>query len=724
MGCETIFVPLGEADGVCVVIAEERGGYVLGQDSDFAILVAEGGKGRGYVPFESTSWFVREEEVQETEEAFEEETDEPKMEAGEDTEKTGSVSGTCSQQGQQGLKPDKGFTTVVNRKRPYDDRNARQSKLLPPPDVRNPTLSLVVYPPSALRQRLRLPATVLPLFGALVGNDFTPPQAALHFFESTLSLGQRIEKVARVLREQLFSPNANKSGSAGDDAVDLVSRVIKKLTVRDFNTESERHALADAIVEATLQYTLPTMGKCCSRFPFCGNLDTGCRAELGLSEAVERYSDAHKRGELRGVRHAFLFPDSVVPYQVMEDPSKASIKLGKLCAVRKAAWEIADEAVGLRFARSDKEEDQQPDVSAEAGKEETTSEATVVDDTVPKVEAVDGGQPEVVTETSTTTTPRNQRTVIEYVRSSNRIIARECHLDEPEQIDGETKIRCLQPLEDRLNTYLEVMQCNIPSVCALPIHYQPLVAIIRFCLSETRETWRQMELKGILRATIGTYAAWKRDQRGDCPTKEESTIRYPYLTSRKAQIVAYIQAVMTDAHILAESLLLSNHPTCKDSRGDIDITHLRTYVFYSGSVLHLFLSGEEPGGWKWGQEEQDAFDTCLPVIAEGLETKILGWAESHPEAQDGGAAIWRRGGPKLQPAQESKQQTQQHATEASDSRSTTQATHATSSSSTTATANGNGNGKRGSRADTGNWRDARTKPQSGRFDLLNGMTSP
>lgn len=647
MGIETLFVPLGEADGVCVVMAEQRGGFVLGQDSDFVILVGEGGKGRGYVPFEMISWYESEDQEE---------------------------SGTGLSTNQTDARLDPGFTTVSNR-RGHHGRQTRESPLLPPLDARRPILSLTVYPPAALRQRLRLPSNVLPLFGALVGNDYTPPQAASHFFEPSLSLGQRIEKVARVLREQLFIPNAQKTGnSAGDHAVDLVWRVIKKMLVRDFYTETEGRALADAIVEATLQYTLPTLGQCCPRYPFCGSLDTGCRAELGLPESVEWYSDAHSRGELRGVRHAFLFPDSVIPYQVMEDPSKASIKLQRLCRVRKAAWEIADEAVGLRFGRAKHEE-------MEADGDEK-SETTLVEQ--------DDGEARDKKEVSPAAGP--SRTVVEYVRSSNRIIARDVQLDaaSPE----EQRPRCLRPLEERLQLYLEAMGCSIPSVTSLPVHLQPLVAIIRFCIADTREPWRHTEVEAVLRACIGTYASWQREKNGDAPTKKEMTIEYPFLTNRKAQIVAYLQAVMTDAHILAESLLLSDHASCTDSRSDIDVTHLRTYVFYNGSALHLFLSAQEPQGWKWSPKEQEAFDRCLSAITEGLEDRILGF-------NDGRA-------PNQQTEMSSKRPLPQREI---DTRSTQLKTNS-----------GYVGGKPSRAEEFGNWRKGRPAQGAGRFDLLGSMT--
>jgi hypothetical protein len=635
VGAKSHFVPIGEADGVCAVLAERLGGYLMGQDSDFAILMGEGGRSKGYVPFDMMSWFP----------GPEEDVGDPAT-GGEDV--------------------DSEFTPVSNGRQ---QRRIRESSLLPPSDYRNPILNLVIYPPSALRTRLRLPSNVLPLFASLCGTDYTPPQASFHFFEPTLKLVQRIEKVARVLREQLYSPSAPKARTAGDHAADLVARVIKKLLVRDFQTEGEGRMLVDAIVDATLQYTLPTLSRCCEHHPFCGVLDIGCQSESveGVKTGVKEYAEANTRGEFKGTRHAYLYPGMVHLNQVLEDPNRASIKLQGLVQVRKSAWEIVDEVMVLRFVSPEAgegseeekvtvemdgvEQGTEKDVKAKLAEDDIMddrSERTLVEDDYERL----GGNgmsttsmtdTDILLSSSTGSEPESkspQRIVTEYVRSSNRIIAHSIHLATP----SSDAPRALQPLSHRLSIYLSALQANTPLISSLPLPFQPIIAIIRFCIidspssssSSTKDAWRAAEVTALLQACLGTYFSWQREERGDCPTKQETTTDYPFLTNRNAQLAAHLQAVMTDSHLLAEALLLSGSDTDKGSESEL--THLRTYKFYSGSTIHRFLQKLKPEGWKWSQANQEIYELCLSALVEGIEDRIIGWnVEVHAPTTDADA---------------------------------------------------------------------------------------
>jgi hypothetical protein len=609
----THFVPLGEADGVCAVLAERLGGYVMGQDSDFVILMGEGG-GRGYVPSDGLSWF---------EGQTEEDDHEGPSTGGEE------------------------FTTVSNTK----IRRSRESPLLPPPDYTNPTLNLTYYPPSALRVRLRIPSTVLPLFASLCGTDYTPASAAYHFFEPSQNLVSRIEKVARILREQLYSPNVNKVGTAGDHAADLVTRVIKKLLVRPFYMESEGAALVDAIVDSTLQYTLPTLGRCCEYTPFCGVLDEGCQSESvdGVGEGIKRFSKASERGEFRAARQGYFFPGSVFPYQVLEDPGRGSLKAGGLIGVRKVAWEILDEALGLRFIQPDLEPEPAlpttvvSGVDGGQGSEDTAdlenpesnpqpgmiidegSQTTLAESESSKENQVDSTtDAEIPAEMdidlqSNSTTPT--RIVTEYIRSSNRITPHTIALDPP---TNPTTPRALQPLQDRLRTYLTPFQAETPLISSLPTQFQPIIAIIRFCILDSatwagyEQSWRSSEIEGVLKSCLRTYAQWVREANGDVPSKKELEMTYPILTSRNAQICSHLKATMTDSLVLAEALLLSDH--------DGGLTHLQIYKFYSGQTLHTFLNKQIPEGWKWRESDQAMYEQCWEALVDGIQDKIVGFS--------------------------------------------------------------------------------------------------
>jgi len=604
----------------------------MGQDSDFVILMGEGGRGKGYVPFDGLSW-------------FEGEVERPY---------NAKVDASESQEGEDGDE----FTTVSNTK----IRRSRESPLLPPSDYSNPTINLTVYPPSALRTRLRIPANVLPLFASLCGTDYTPPQAAYHFFEPSQNLVPRIEKVARVLREQLYSPNVQSKGTAGDHAADLVSRVIKKLLVRPFYTESEGHALVDAIVDSTLQYTLPTLGRCCEYHPFCGALDQdrGCQSESpeGVAEGVRALSKASGRGEFRSARQGYFYPASVFPYQVLEDPGRGSLKAQGLVGVRKLAWEILDEVLGLRFEPDlgepsdtinvigqdcdqidtdiegeEMEKDESRPESMDSKEVDGMSQSTLVE-----VEAVDTGSKtpiEIEIDIDIHLQSRQNRTMTEYIRSSNRITPHTITLDPPT-----STIRALEPLQNRLKTYLTPLHSNTPSVNALPTYLQPIVAIIRSCIHDSsnwpghEQSWRFDEIQAILQACLGSYAQWEREGKGDVPSKKELEMTYPLLSGRNAQLVAHLQATMTDSLILAESLLLSNSKSSADNDNDNDnddqrrnviLTHMQVFKFYSGQILHTFLNKSVPEGWKWRESDQAIYDLCWTAIVDGIEDKIVGF---------------------------------------------------------------------------------------------------
>jgi len=630
MEIKSHFVPLGEADGVCAVLAERMGAYVMGQDSDLVILMGEGG-GRGYVPFDGLSWF----------EGSTEKNDDEVPSAGDE------------------------FTTVSNTK----IRRSRESPLLPPSDYTNPTLNLMYYPPSALRVRLRIPSTVLPLFASLCGTDYTPLSAAYHFFEPSQNLVSRIEKVARILREQLYSPSANKVGTAGDHAADLVTRVIKKLLVRPFYTESEGAALVDAIVDSTLQYTLPTLGRCCGYHPFCGALDQGCQSESveGVDEGIKRFSKASEKGEFRAARQGYFYPGSVFPYQVLEDPGRGSLKAGGLMGVRKLAWEILDDVLGLRFVQPESEpemeeatsaplaqsvnggegsadmtdpekpeSDSQRGTSLDEGSQNTVveSESSKGDDIDPSTDADTPAETDIDLQSNTTTPTR---IVTEYIRSSNRVTPHTITLDPP---TSPTTPRALQPLQDRLRTYLTPFQANTPLITSLPTQYQPIIAIIRFCILDSatwvghEQSWRSSEIEAVLKSCLGTYAQWNREANGDVPSKKELEMTYPVLNSRNAQICSHLQATMTDSLVLAEALLLSDN--------DVGLTHLQVYKFYSGQILHTFLNKQIPEGWKWRESDQETYDICWEALVDGIQDKIVGFTSTTttatvPHESEGGA---------------------------------------------------------------------------------------
>jgi hypothetical protein len=102
------FVPEGEADAAVVAVAQRRGAYILGNDSDFAILSAGAPNVRGYIPTEGVQWGRR-----------------------------------------STLIPPKSWTNWTN-----------------------PAVHVVVYSTPALCKHLGVPSNTLAVLSSLVGNDY------------------------------------------------------------------------------------------------------------------------------------------------------------------------------------------------------------------------------------------------------------------------------------------------------------------------------------------------------------------------------------------------------------------------------------------------------------------------------------------------------------------------------------------------------------------------
>jgi len=605
---KTQFVPLGEADGVCVTLADRLGGYVIGQDSDFFILAGGAGlssKLRGYCPIEMMWWI----------------------------------------DGELGLQPEpssasSGWSTAFSRRGPSQ---SRQSTFLPPAHFVKPQLVLTAFAPQGLRARLRLPASVLPLFASLCGNDYTPRSAAEYLFESGFTPVQKIEKVARILREQIFSPRSTptKSGSAGDHAVELVKKVIRKLSSRPFVNDQALQDLVDAVIEATFQYILPPSGECCSTYPFCGELDElGCQSnssQMKHGTAREAYAAAQRRGLVNGIIHAWLYPYRVYLWSVLEDPSGPSLKASRgLQEVRRKAWEIAEEGLGgLRWPASPEEEPEaagkvaDPSTRLDADTSEGTLVPTGASSEADTVVDGDSSDPE---ESRKPGTLKLSRSITEYVRqgSSVGIVPHQIELAvrEPQEIPT-----CLQPLEVRLRAYLVPLQSDIPSIVSLPPHLHPAIATIRFCILTARTgRWRRSEVEAVLKSCIGCFAAWQKDFYTSKTRRDGDDGAFPILTNRNCGLVAQLGATMTDAHLLAQALLLL--PDTPDERGEgPGLTHLIPFVFISGVVLHTLLSGDEPVSssvWRWTETEQETYETCFAAMTDGIEDVIVGWTRTPP----------------------------------------------------------------------------------------------
>lgn len=250
-----------EGDPYAVALAGRLHAYVAGRDSDFLVLNSEGYQ--GYIPLDEMAWSA-------TPPAF---SRDPSMSTG------GSVYSE-SAFGDAEEEDAGGFRTVrsaKSRKRAVASQHAGTGLI--PPDVAelaDATLSLAftVYTPTVLAAHLELPVSLLPLLGALVGNDFTgapkDEQGGVSgkqdlqrlFFERRLTPVQRITRAAGALRGILAAafPVAQKKkrGKPVGSVIELIDAAVSALLLRaDGLAVGEREAVVERVVEATLQYALP-----------------------------------------------------------------------------------------------------------------------------------------------------------------------------------------------------------------------------------------------------------------------------------------------------------------------------------------------------------------------------------------------------------------------------------------------------------------------------------
>ncbi|TFY65428.1 hypothetical protein EVG20_g5592 [Dentipellis fragilis] len=221
-----------EGDPFSVELAGRVGGYVTGNDSDFLVLNMDGYA--GYIPMDEIVWTTLQD------------------------------SQTSS------LVDDDGFTVARRSKgaKAAVDTRSSEHGLLVPDGSGELSVTCTVYKPSALAAHFKLPISLLPLLGALVGNDFIADRRDMHdlFFERGLTLSQRITRVATALQTNLAAivgapkrrPKQQITG-----VMDLIGLTVDSLLVRPASTmaSGEREAIIEKIAEATLQYALPKYNK-------------------------------------------------------------------------------------------------------------------------------------------------------------------------------------------------------------------------------------------------------------------------------------------------------------------------------------------------------------------------------------------------------------------------------------------------------------------------------
>ncbi|ORX34024.1 hypothetical protein BD324DRAFT_638071 [Kockovaella imperatae] len=610
---KTHFTPFGEADGIIVAIANDLGGYVLGQDSDFLIFMAGPGAEnvRGYCPLDFVEW--RDKSPPST----------PKVDAEE--------------------------WTVASSKKALGSH--RQTPLLPPSNAVSPILTLGVVSATAFRQRFRLPPSHFALLASIVGNDYTPQHFSNKLFASRYNAGkgsEKIELVARIIREAHFGPSAVKErqASAGDQAVFLITKVIGRLCSESglHTHQSTISDMVNTIIDATLQYVLPSTVACCEAYPFCGQTShTGCRSEQSISAAQKAYAHAQQVGRIASVVNWYLSPDRLYLLTGLEDPSEPSYaNTDRNRNIRQRAYRIVEHGLGDfcwpdpteaeiaavkedRAAREllivdaeDESSGSETDLSLDA--KPASEGQTMVDDEHDAKDLLDGEAVDVVVPPS--------RTLTEYTRqgSTFKLVGQQVPL--PPRPEGRPD--ALHPLDFRIQRFLELIECASPKISGLPRQYHPLAVSIRLCVLDAYDrsgikgsgSWRRSEVEAVLRACIGTFAGWQRDSKVDRSKHDSDEGQYPVLETRSSKIVGQLTVAMSVCHWLAQALLLVPDADCATP-----LTHLTPFMFLSGVALHSCLAKVDPPpstGWLWSVKEDVVYGQCLDAVLHDLDDKIIG----------------------------------------------------------------------------------------------------
>ena len=223
----TLYFADREADAFAVALAGRLGAYVIAQDSDFVVLNSAGYL--GYIPLDDMQW---------------------------STEPAGMTARQQQQQQQQQQQGDD-FVPVV--KRGLSKRSSTSPRGVVPPDG-YVSLSVAVYTPTLLAKSLKMTVTLLPLVGAIVGNDYGSSHQP-YLFDRKLTPVQRITHTTTTLASilhKLDRPTRKAGTKAPKNVLDLIRTTVNQMLVRPSATASgEIDRIVDGIVESALQYAIP-----------------------------------------------------------------------------------------------------------------------------------------------------------------------------------------------------------------------------------------------------------------------------------------------------------------------------------------------------------------------------------------------------------------------------------------------------------------------------------
>lgn len=573
---------------------------MIGKDSDFVIFHSDGYK--GYIPIDEMTWVVP------------------------------------PSDGLRMSDDDGEFQTVKKSKAKRKIVSDVSYGLIPPMDVVF-SLSVTSYAPQALADHLGIPITLLPLLGALVGNDFSKDAESSSrriqslFFSRDLSLSDRIEKVANTIRD-VVSPQKRKAKLQVGSVIELIERTVNTLLSRLPPSRSlgsgEIESIVDKVVNATLQYAIPKYdgnaggrasllsnkvcplhdAEACSILPiFSRNVmrqaEEASTADPNLLIARERYLDAYRQGLLSAKIMDVLNTGSSWARLFLEDPDLESVSRSIGKPVRSWIYAILDDTVGLEVQSQDTEtenganEELDDDDDKLIDVVESDSDDSHIDYLAPlkgELHRLRGSDDES-TDPPVSVTPHRRfpigrPLVTEYFRCGTRIASETLEVEPiseilssislPEYSEDDEPPLVLRSEEDRLTILLRALKSDHPAIRSLSPSVILSVLAIRWVIYSlhSRFVGRDSRSRAQERWTKTEARCFLSSLVWESAA-QDSHNTFPPLENRNVQFMAQLLMALETIEQLVQALLLTRR-----IRSD--------FHRLSGRRFHLYLSDSAP----------------------------------------------------------------------------------------------------------------------------------
>lgn len=591
----------GEADVFAVELAGRVGGYVLGNDSDFVVLHTEGYL--GYIPLDEMMW----------------QSLLPVDDVSPEEDKSG-------------------FRAVRNSKtRRKAIEEVEHIRSFAPLDIEGMTLTVTVYRPEALAEHFKIPVGLLPLLGALVGNDFTSrSESNRHtiqslFFEKHLKPAQRITLVANTI-QSILSPVTQKQKRRKHEVgsvMDLIDRTVNSLLSRSitFLGSGEVDNIGDRIVEATLQYAIPRhegdpagLGglwpteicalhepETCPLLPMLSRVFAEAEMSMpdGESEELTRKHalrtkilDAYRKGRLAPKIMDTLHSGTFWPRLFLEDPDLESVGRSFGRPLRQWCYAIIHDAVGLPCVEDEGDEGGDTISDEDEIVDVVESDNSRSDDDL--LAPLKGelhrlrGSPEAENSASLSSSnvpPRLSTPVItEYVRRGTRIVqeaiaVKPMHelvrsLPSPIVPSQNDVPFLLRSQGERLSFFLQVLHSDTPSVRALPPEQMTIALCLRWVLqtihlrAQESDSMDPHKERWTRHEALCFLASFRR-----AAVDSKVDMEQPDIIDRNVQLVAQTLSTMESIEHLSQVLFLSGLlPSLAHN--------------FSGRTFHAYLTGQ------------------------------------------------------------------------------------------------------------------------------------